>query len=228
MTAATRPKWSGFLLRAGHAFRWLPLRASRLAGHVKSFRFSGTWWLELLYLFLDLLAAPELYETAAECLKWKTRPLTPEELSIVREVFGDSLPYDRIRIDEKAYLGPPQWRICYVSFFTINAWGRMPPDVLVHEVMHVWQFHRMGSVYIPRALSAQRSKEGYDYGGGQRIGTRAASAGKLDDFNLEQQADLIADYWRIRHGRPPVWGNAAWKDAGPYLHFVQQLHHPAR
>jgi hypothetical protein len=172
---------------------------------------------------LDILALPEIYETLADWLKWNTRPLTPQEQALLEPIFGASIDYRRLRIDERAFLGPPQLQICYVSFYTINAWRPMPPDLLIHEVVHVWQFQHMGSVYIPLALRAQMSKEGYNYGGAPQVVNWARRSALLQDFNLEQQADLIADHWRLKNGLAPHWGPAGPADLPFYAYFTDQL-----
>lgn len=214
----------GTTLRIRHAIRWWPKRARRLGQHGMRFCWSSpTWWLELLYLLLDLLAIPEIYETLADWLKWNSRPLTHNERALLFPLFGDSIHYDRIRIDERSFIGPPQWKICYVSFYAINSWGPMHDALLIHEVVHIWQFQQMGSVYIPRALAAQFSQEGYNYGGAPRVVNLARQGARLHDFNLEQQADLVADYWRITHGRPPGWGPAGPADIPFFAYFAEQL-----
>lgn len=217
-------KVRGTALRFGQAVRWLPQRLLRLGKHLQHFCWSDPqWWVESGYVVLDILAVPELYETFADWLKWRTRPLTPAEVTLLTPLFGTSLHYDRIRIDERAYLGPPQWNICYVSFSTINAWGAINPALLIHEMVHVWQFQHLGSVYIPRALRAQRSRAGYNYGGAIQVANWAQRSASLQDFNPEQQADLVADYWRIQHGLPAYWGPAGLADLPFYAYFVAQL-----
>jgi hypothetical protein len=217
-------KLSTAYLRLQHAIRWLPLRGKRLGKHILRFCWSDVhWWIESFYLLLDLLAIPELYETLQDVIKWRSRPLLDAERVLLYPIFGESLDYDRVRIDERAYLGPPQWKICYVSFYTINAWGRMGPALLIHEMVHVWQFQHWGSVYIPRALRAQYSEEGYNYGGAPRVANWARQQARLEDFNPEQQADLIADYWRIQQGYPTQWGPAGPADLPYYAYFAEQL-----
>jgi hypothetical protein len=71
----------------------------------------------------------------------------------------------------------------------------------VHELVHVWQYVHRGAIYIPRALAAQRTPAGYDYGGW--VGLRDART--LDDFNYEQMADVIEDAFRLAEGYPPQW-----------------------
>jgi hypothetical protein len=217
-------KIAGTGLRWRHAVVWWPRRWRRLGRHLLQFCwFKGRWWLEFMYLLLDLLAFPEIYETLADWIKWRSRPLSREERALLYPLFGDSLAYDRVRIDERAFVGPPQWRICYVSFYTINAWGPMSPDLLIHEAVHIWQFTQWGSVYIPRALRAQRSEEGYNYGGAPRVSSWARRGARLEDFNPEQQADLVADYWRLSRGLPLQWGPAGPLDSPFYRYFVDQL-----
>lgn len=158
-------------------------------------------WLDLLFAAADLLGAFDRYEALGNAIFPGIRPLFPAEISVLRPIFGDSVPYHLIRIDERAWVGPRWSRFCYVSFFTINSWGPMNPATLVHEVVHVWQYSHLGAVYIPRALAAQGSKMGYNYGG-----LPALDAGNdLEDFNYEQQADLIEDAFRLANAYPPQW-----------------------
>ena len=65
----------------------------------------------------------------------------------------------------------------------------------------VWQYASVGAAYIPRALAAQRSPEGYNYGG---IGPLERS-GSLEAFNYEQQADIIEDAYRLTSGHAAQW-----------------------
>ena len=75
-------------------------------------------------------------------------------------------------------------------------------------------------VYIVRALWAQKSKEGYDYGGIEGL-AQAINEGKgLFDFNFEQQASIIEHYFDLRERL----GEAELLEKGsPYLHFWHQL-----
>ncbi len=168
---------------------------------------------EFFFRLLDGLGFFRLYELVSNALATHTRRLTDREVTVLRGVFGESLPYDRIRIDEYARLGPRRYRFFYVSFHTINSWGPMPDDILVHEAVHVWQYRRVGAVYIPRALRAQRSLMGYNYNGvaGLRYvldpNRPALSYEQQADpaLNYEQQADAVADWFRLNNGLPARW-----------------------
>lgn len=223
--------------RGRDIFRLFPRRAVHLVRHLAALferkepgrSFStrllslGGWSLELFLLLLDAFGVAEIYETAADFVKFNSRPLSRGEQTLARSVFGDSIDLKRVRLDERAWLGPRQAHFCYVSFFHINSWGVMTDELLIHELMHVWQYQHLGISYIPRALRAQWSRAGYNYGG--RHGLRAALREDkgLFDFNYEQQADIVADYFRIREGKTPRWGDGAADDLPLYRVFVGEL-----
>ena len=108
----------------------------------------------------------------------------------------------------------------------INSWGEMHDDVFIHELVHVWQYERFGAMYIAKALLAQR-EEGYNYGGRSRLAKARELGGKLTDFNFEQQADIVMDYYRLITGRSVRWGNATLTDISEYVYFVDQLVKPS-
>jgi hypothetical protein len=89
--------------------------------------------------------------------------------------------------------------------------------------MHVWQFERLGGAYIPGALRAQKSMEGYNYGGVEALSACLARGGGLSDFNLEQQADIVSDYFCIREGMNPAWGRGTRQDLAVYEYFIAGL-----
>ncbi|PPK85394.1 hypothetical protein CLV84_2290 [Neolewinella xylanilytica] len=154
--------------------------------------------LDRVFQLCDLLFLFDSYERVSNLLSSCIRPLSESEVNLLYPIFGDSVPYHRIRLDERARIGPRRYGLIYVSFHTINSWGPIPLPILVHEVVHVWQYVNRGAIYIPRALAAQRSRMGYDYGGLE--GLRGAYS--LDDFNYEQMAALVEDAYRLEQGLP--------------------------
>ena len=183
----------------------------------------GLWCLELCLYIIDSVGIPELYETVMDFVKFNTRPLYKWEISLAKSVFGDAIDYHKVRIDEYSLSGPKQKKFCYVSFHVINSWGPMQNSTLIHELTHIWQFEKMGSVYIPHALIAQQSKMGYNYGGVSALKVCQEKGKSFRSFNLEQQGDIISDYFRIRDGYKPVWGNGRRHDLPIYESFVNQL-----
>ncbi len=137
-----------------------------------------------------------------QIIKPNTRRLTPVEEQEARTVFGDSINYRRVRIDEHsliAWLGA-KLNNCsgmgVTTFHTINfnekiktAAGNSNMKWLIHELAHVAQMEHVGSKYLVEALYAQAT-EGYEYTPGAKP--------HLCDFNREQQASLAADYYIAR------------------------------
>ena len=222
-------------------FRFLPVRTLRVAEHlsrgirilnVDKFKPGsigtalvgiGYWWLYFILMLLDCLGLSEIYETFCDFFKFNSRPLHDWEKELAKEVFGNKINYARVRIDEYAFWGPRQYKLCYVSFFHVNSWGGMQNSLLLHELVHVWQYQKMGISYIPKALIAQRSPLGYDYGGVKSLKMAKQNKKSLEVFNLEQQAEIVADYYRLKNGYPPAWGEATFSDLPVYEHFVKQI-----
>ena len=179
------------------------------------------WWGTLVIYCLELVGIGEFYQTIAEIIKFNTRPLSTREIELAQTIFGDNLNYELIRWDKKAYFGAKKMKIAYVSFHTINSWGDLRADIFIHELVHVWQYEKMGAVYIPRALAAQKTKEGYNYGGIEALQKYAYKG--LSAFNLEQQADIIADYFRIKNDMKPEWSRGTKADLAVYETYVKEL-----
>ncbi|NJL76371.1 MAG: hypothetical protein HC892_16485 [Saprospiraceae bacterium] len=100
---------------------------------------------ETTWKYLDALGVCKAYEWVSH-LKSNVRSLTARELFLAKLIFQDAINYDKVRIDERAFLGPKQYQFCYVSFNTINSWGKMSDDLLIHELVHVWQYQHFGAV----------------------------------------------------------------------------------
>lgn len=238
------PKLSAILLRFVRFFRLFLPRLSRLFHHLyrgltfqmsrkeywkdeapKSSRGSVIllWIGELFILILEILGVGEFYETLMDLGKSKSRLMQSWEIKMAQKIYGNSIDYQQIRIDETAYLGPKQYHFCYVSFNLINSWKRMQNHILIHELMHVWQYQKMGAIYMLRALSAQHTEMGYNYGGVIAIKEKMANGETLLDFNLEQQADVVADYFLLKNEYAPQWGSACIEDLGVYEEFLEIL-----
>ena len=187
---------------------------------LKAFTF---WNIDLFFYIIDLLGVGEIYETFLDLVKFNSRPLTPEEIALAKTVFGDSIKYHRVLIDEYAYAGPKQKRFAYVSFYTINSWGKMWEAFLLHELTHVWQYEKIGAVYIPRALRAQTSQMGYNYGGVHQLRQAKESQASIFAFNLEQQGDIVADYYKLKNGYKTAWGNNDPCDIEEDEYFIHQI-----
>ena len=114
----------------------------------------------------------------------RVRPLYAWEITEARQVFGDSLRYDRIRIHEcatwadaidrlgrrlkkQAPPGPEEHNsvtLGYHCYFPVSLPDRLVPPGdpldyympwLIHELTHAWQYQHTGWTYLVRALAAQ-------------------------------------------------------------------------
>lgn len=178
---------------------------------------AGIWSGILAIRTLDLVSIGEVLNFVEHVVKPNTRPLTAVEEQEARKVFGDSLDYWRIRLDEWsliAHFGAYSYRkrtkktakhMAMTVFNTIHFSRRIECEPgnadmawLIHELTHTAQSEHTGGGFMIESLVAQ-GKEGYDYGG------PAALAGKnLRDFNREQQGDIVKDYYWIISNKKTV------------------------
>jgi len=164
---------------------------------------SFTVWIgRILAKILDRCVFPEAMDLLWQIIKPRTRRLTPVEEQEARTVFGDSINYQQVRIDEHsliAWLGA-KINNCsgmgVTTFHTINfnekiktAAGNSNMKWLIHELAHVAQMEHVGSKYLVEAVYA-RTTEGYEYIPGAKP--------YLRDYNREQQASIAADYYIAR------------------------------
>lgn len=129
------------------------------------------------------------------------RRLTPGEVTLARTVFGDTIDYDRVRLFARPYMGvasrdfhttvSPNGHIYSRSLRADYAAGTLPEQShFLHEMTHVWQHQNGRSVRAAALAGWVRSKFNYFslYAYEDRPDRR------FDRMNIEQQADMVADY----------------------------------
>ena len=127
------------------------------------------------------------------------RPLTPAERSAAEFVFGSSLNLDVICIKESwiksagihgggEYYRTPGNTI-YVGPGQKNS---IPMHYVIHELTHSYQSQH-GVWLATKAAYAIYAH--YDYGGEKGLRDAIAAKKCFTDFNTEQQADIVADYY---------------------------------
>jgi len=164
-----------------------------------SLLFLTVWAGRAIAKILDICSIPEFMDFLWQIIKPNTRRLTRVEEQEARKVFGDSINYKKVHIDENsllALLGAKRHKCSgmgITSFRTINfnkkikaAPGNSHMKWLIHELAHVSQMEHVGSRYMIEASYA-RATEGYGYTLGAKPHFR--------DYNLEQQASIAADYY---------------------------------
>ncbi|AKB18482.1 hypothetical protein MSWHS_1619 [Methanosarcina sp. WWM596] len=167
---------------------------------------------------LDICVFPEAMDFLWQTLKPNTRRLTLAEAQEARTVFGDSINYRQVRIDEHSLIAWLGAKINNCSgmgvtiFHTINfnekirtESGNSNMKWLIHELAHVSQMEHIGSKYLIEAFYAQAT-EGYGYTPGAKP--------HFCNYNREQQASIAADYYIAR-----ISGSST----APYDTYIEEL-----
>lgn len=132
------------------------------------------------------------------------RSMTEWEIRQAKRVFGSAIDYAAVTIADGsisakvASAGGYARTIRNVINFPTGTSRNM--SFMIHELTHVWQYQKTGLSYIPEALWAQMT-EGYNYSDEGKSAEDslkdARAAGKtLYSYNLEQQGDILSDYYR--------------------------------
>lgn len=123
------------------------------------------------------------------------------EIALGRSVFGDEIPWSKIRIYQAPSLGfgamvPigrtivfSKWRAVR-DFSAASLWDQ---GWFVHELTHVWQAER-GIVLAAAKLNAL-GKAAYAY---------EPRASKLSAYNIERQAEIVRHLFLARAGSPEI------------------------
>jgi hypothetical protein len=150
------------------------------------------------------------------------RLLSPWEVVEAERVFGDSINWASVRVAEGVRwpLGlarlaarvqghaPPAHNAVTVGhriFFSrslqthpLEEPTRRRSDLawLVHELVHVWQYERLGilALWHFAKLYLRRNVDPYQYGGAGGL-AKNATPRSLEDFTLEQQGEIARDYY---------------------------------
>ncbi|WP_035375336.1 hypothetical protein [Pseudoduganella violaceinigra] len=126
------------------------------------------------------------------------RPLTSGEIALARQVFGSAIDYQRVRVHNTRFIPFLQHKdVCITPngelYFHLS---RFRPDFslasareqhwFMHEMAHVWQY-QLGYPVMWRG--AIRIGLSYDYEVSPEL--------RLCDFNMEAQAEVLADYFAL-------------------------------
>ena len=133
----------------------------------------------------------------------QSRPMTEGEIAMAQEVFGGDVDYSKVKVfnrkfqffqqrgvamapDGNIYFHPAD----YMDDFSASTMGNRA--WFMHEMTHIWQ--RQQGVNVYAAMLDRR----YDY--------RPLAPGKgFQSYGIEQQADIVRDYFLLRNGYRPQW-----------------------
>ena len=208
--------------------RDFPKRSGRLIGafqtlaKVKRLRNPVYWMQAFLWYGFDLVGGPEIVQISLRAVS-NTRSLTEDEISSAEEALGSqAIRFGDVRIATGGLLiffFRKNKDRAFATWHTINLPSSKTEDVslLVHELTHVLQYERVGSVYITQGLWAQfrYGKHAYDYGGIEGLSKSHAAGKRLSDYNREQQGQIAQDYIsRVNKDR----------ETEAYRPFIDDLH----
>jgi hypothetical protein len=142
------------------------------------------------------------------------RALTEGEIAIGRAMFGDEIPWARVRIFQAPRLGfyamvPWGLTIVYSRLGAARDFAEAPPHeqgVFVHELAHVWQARRGVVLWLAKLGALGRKAYSYQ--------PRARAA--LWDYNIESQAEIVRHLFHARCGAcatgapPQDWLEQIW------------------
>ena len=149
----------------------------------------------------DIFRGPRLFQFFWHFLVGVSR-LTESEIKAASLVLGEnSIKYRSVRVAEGRLLtlifkfGPGR---AFATFHTVNLprsvdHSREHLELLIHELVHVYQFERIGTDYIFQSLRAQKTG-GYFYDSWPGLNKWRADGKHFRDYNREQQGQIAQDY----------------------------------
>ena len=166
----------------------------------------------------------------------RSRSLTSDEKTYLREVFHDAVDYDKVTITRGSALSTGAARTTgdtinlQEEHFRGDTMELSPSGLLTlaHEMGHVWQYQNGGLAYIPSSLipqivaglSGQSRNAAYDW--------RNAVRNHIEwsEWNAEQQAECISDYnealRRINDGTATLEDYDTVTLAQPFIELVRE------
>jgi hypothetical protein len=163
------------------------------------------------------------------------RLLTSAEKALLRPIFADTLDYDHqiVSRNDGETGGPDNsYTPGYLPNMAKTLWswdyGLVHDDavaaVFVHEMVHVWQSGH-GSHNLLRGIYLWIRYDHItgDYGSSYNYDLDSSSS--LSYFNMEQQAQIIQDYYRVSKGLSPEpsYNVGTRKSLSDYQPYVDQL-----
>ncbi|MBP9827586.1 DUF4157 domain-containing protein [Patescibacteria group bacterium] len=122
-----------------------------------------------------------------------TRPLSEDERAILLPVFEQSVDLEAVRIKSGGPLTLvyPGITLGNTIAFPKGRFDLAVSDdqaLLVHEVVHVWQYQHFGLSYIPRSLFELISQR-------DTYVVHHDSEKDFLDYDIEEQAEIVAEYY---------------------------------
>jgi len=183
------------------------------------------------------------------------RPLEPAERDFADQVYAGSIPWDRVLLSNVVGFGgrpftcpgpggtilvnlgegvgqPTTYRGNGGPEMKDGKWIQAPGQLLIHELCHAWQIAH--SEFIPGLMCTGIVNQLPTLGGDMSVYEYGTASQNWDEFNLEQQASIIDDWFagssasgtalaKAQQLKFPPMATAGPPDpdANPYWHFVR-------
>jgi hypothetical protein len=160
-----------------------------------------------------------------------TRNLTNGEIAVLQSVFGATLPYSSQQITTNdANIGGADNSITYsdTPHYSNQIWTNdfsvQPANTwtFVHEFGHVWQ-----SIYGTAPILGWLAgvfRHPRDYG--LNYPYDLTKSNNFFDYNIEQEASIVADYWALSNGQSAQYNNTTNPQVSDYSGFISQVQNP--
>jgi hypothetical protein len=123
------------------------------------------------------------------------RSLTPDEIELLRGVYGNSVDFSDVRIKEGSAglltATDRPWTSGNTIYMNMDRSDPKWDSTLVHEMAHVWQFQNGGADYQSKSIAAQYiTRDAYQWE------SAAREEKPWESLNPEDQAELIEQMYR--------------------------------
>jgi hypothetical protein len=206
LVAYRLPRLIGTILQSAYLFDWfyraicatlrgggralLPVLRQGVIG-------TGGWLFRLLAAIVDTLGVTEGIEFVQLLLRAGCRRLTPAEITEAQRVYGNSISYGWVYVDDtNMTISDIYGRLAGGGFIGVTVFHTIEIDptygtsLLIHELGHVRQHEAVGSRYMAEAIY-HGNWLGYDYD------ATDVQNNHLRQFNREQQCRIAEHYYAM-------------------------------
>jgi hypothetical protein len=90
--------------------------------------------------------------------------------------------------------------------------------IFIHEMTHVWQtYHGNSNAWC--AIKIWWHYDNYEDSYAYDLSARS----HLGDFNMEQQASIVPDYWYVKNGKTPKLNKGTLSKISDYEPFIREV-----
>ena len=182
----------------------------------------GAAWVGRLALnLLDIGGFPEIGEALLHLVS-QTRKLRSDEIAAAQQVLGSgAVRWSDVRVGSGELLNlifKMNDSRAFTTWHTINAPEDIDVTTMVHELTHVYQYEKVGSIYMAQAIHAQATLGNNAYDVNDLVAQREAGK-QLRDFNREKQAQIASTYYE----KSIIGNSLTGKQLEAFEYYIGQL-----